>query len=67
MSSVSRSVYQKLKEENKRLLHDLYVISMEPVTLKSIEIRQKWKEKFSKDQEFNNILKEFLLGKKLKP
>lgn len=58
MSSVSRSVYQKLKEENKRLLHDLFVISMNTGTFESIEVRKKWRDKFTKEIEFNALLKE---------
>lgn len=64
MSNVSRSVYQKLSEENKRLLHDLYVISMSPVSFESIEVRKKWKDKFTKDKEFNDMMREWILGTK---
>jgi hypothetical protein len=58
MSSVSRSVYQKLKEENKRLVNDLFVITMNPLTLESIQVRQKWCKKFTEEREFNAMLKE---------
>lgn len=58
MSAVSRSVYQKLKEENKRLLNDLYIIAMKPVTFEAIEIRKKWRDKFLKEQQFNALMKE---------
>jgi len=58
MSAVSRSVYQKLKEENKRLLRDLYIISMKPVSLECIEVRKKWREKFTEEHEFSALLKE---------
>ena len=66
MSSVSRSVYQKLKEENKRLMNDIFIITMKPLTLESINVRSKWKKKFTEDQEFNQLLRELLLAQKPK-
>ena len=67
MSSVSRSVYQKLAEENKRLLHDIYILTL-PSDHKNtvqfmdkLDIINRWREKFAKDEEFNNMLKELLL------
>jgi len=58
MSNVSRSVYQKLKEENKRLLLDLYVLTMTPISIESINTRKKWRDKFTEEAEFNALLKE---------
>lgn len=67
MSSVSRSVYQKLAEENKRLLHDIYILTR-PFDYKDsnafsskITVITRWREKFAKDEEFNNMLKDLLL------
>jgi hypothetical protein len=61
MSRVSRSVYQKLKEENKRLLHDLFIISMRPVTPEATEVRMKWKKKFEEEIAFNKLLRDVCL------
>ena len=62
MSKVSRSVYQKLKEENKRLLNDLFIISMRPVTIEAIEVRAKWKNKFTEEIAFNRLLRDVCLS-----
>lgn len=63
MSHVSRSVYQKLKEENKRLLHDLYMLTMEPGTKEGLQIMLKWYKKFRTKQEFNEAIRELITGK----
>ena len=49
-SPVSRSVYQKLAEENKRLKADIYSI----VTLSKgwMEVHDRWKKKFDADKAF---------------
>jgi hypothetical protein len=65
-SPVSRSVYQKLKEENKRLLADLKQICYYPATFESIEVRKKWKEHFEDEANRNNFIKRMLkLGNKV--
>lgn len=53
MSKVSRSVYQKLKEENNRLTKDL-----RDITVKYDKaVFKRWRDKFSQDDEFNLLLK----------
>lgn len=59
MSSVSRSVYQKLSEENKRLKADIYTMVMKPLTPESILVRAKWGKKFEEDQEFRQMIHEY--------
>lgn len=59
MSKVSRSIYQKVVEENKRLMSDIRLLtenSFNPLKLLCI---QKWREKFRKEKEFNERMKEF--------
>jgi len=65
MSNVSRSVYQKLKEENKRLLADIQILSMETsapfeaITNKAAyEVRTKWRNKFKEEREMNLIIQQ---------
>ena len=53
MSKVSRSVYQKLKEENNRLTQDLRAITMDY----NKDVFKRWQDKFSQDDEFNQLLK----------
>ena len=59
MSNVSRSVYQKVCEENKRLKADIKILveshGDEPAY---IETLLKWRKVFSKQKEFNVFMKE---------
>ena len=63
MSAISRSVYQKKCEENKRLLADIKVLTG-PMSAERIQCAIKWREKFNKDDEFNRMIKEFLKSNK---
>lgn len=60
MSNVSRAVYQKLKEENKKLLRQIFILTDDKYTLSTerIFLVSKWKEKWEKERQFNNIMKE---------
>lgn len=60
MSKVSRSVYQKLAEENKRLKADLKTIVMarKPLSDYEIETIRKYRKQFQKEDSFNLIMKE---------
>ena len=53
MSKVSRSTFQKVCEENKRLKADIWglIHHMQP-------IRDKWEKTFREEREFNALLKE---------
>lgn len=53
---VKRSTYQKVVEENKRLLRDIKILSGEPSAEKML-LTQKWRDKFAKDLELNLLLK----------
>jgi hypothetical protein len=64
MSDVSRSVYQKLAEENKRLKADIYVLVMLDLRDKeNLErwnrIYSQWLEKFQKDEALRQALHEY--------
>lgn len=53
---ITRSVYQKVCEENKRLKADIYTMVMMPVTGQSILVKGKWKDHFEQEKELANIL-----------
>lgn len=53
MSKVSRSVYQKLKEENNRLTKDLRAITMDF----DKKVFRKYRDKFTEDDKFHSLLK----------
>ncbi len=59
-SIVSRSVYQKVVEENKRLLIDIKILTDEKqlMTVGRIFTVKKWRDKFAKDKEFNKMISE---------
>jgi hypothetical protein len=59
MSSVSRSVYQKLKEENKRLLKDIRILTDQEYSLsvQRLLVINKWRETFKKEQDFWNTMR----------
>lgn len=59
MSKVSRSVYQKLKEENKRLLKDLDFLTNKEFSYskKGLTIFSKWRTYFAKQNQFHILLK----------
>lgn len=64
MSNISRSVYQKLAEENKRLKADIKKL----VWVKSVEDRdlvfRKWYEYFIEEYDFHRAIKEIIYNKK---
>ena len=58
MSKVSRSAYQKVVEENKRLLSDVRLLVEEGLpSAEKILCIAKWRDKFEKDREFNELMK----------
>ena len=63
MSSVSRSVYQKLAEENKRLKNDIEIL----ILGNDMDIQQKVWDKyylyFEKRNMYNKMIREILLKK----
>ena len=60
MSRVSRSVYQKCKEENKRLKMDLEILIMNEDPKKRKEIFRKWYRHFDQKRQFNNFFKKVI-------
>lgn len=60
MSKISRSVYQKVKEENKRLLNDIKLLVQETPSADKILCIIKWRELFEKEREFNEAIKTLL-------
>ena len=58
MSNVSRSVYQKLKEENKRLLHDIKILCGACDDVKErIDKGIEWRQKFKDEGNFHGLLR----------
>ena len=59
MSDVKRSTYQKVVEDNKKLLLDIKVLVSEKTpVIKKIRLTKEWREKFNKEDEFNKMMKE---------
>lgn len=58
MTTVSRSTYQKVVEENKRLKEDIKVLVIGPVSPEFKTVSQKWSVRFYEEDELNNALKE---------
>lgn len=60
MSKVSRSVYQKVAEENKRLKSDLRIIVMAQKPLSDLEKETivKYRKQFQKEDWFHAVMKE---------
>jgi len=56
---VSRSVYQKAKEENKRLLADIKVMACGEC-FDAIQIRIKWRKIFKEQEQFEKAIREML-------
>jgi len=62
MSKINRGVYQKLKEENKRLIHDLFILTSDDINFEDRQdVRWKWRCKFREEKEFNKLLQEACL------
>lgn len=57
MSKVSRSVYQKVVEENKSLKRDIHTIVRGDI-VDAIKVRMKWEDKFSEEERFWNSIKQ---------
>ena len=59
MSNVSRSVYQKVCEENKRLKSDIKILVESYGDAPAyIETILKWRKQFRKEKQFNCFMKE---------
>lgn len=56
MSKVSRSKFQSVVEENKRLLGDIKLLVADPPTMDSIKCMMKWQDKFKANKDFNDFL-----------
>lgn len=58
MSKVSRSTYQKVVEENKRLLKDIKpLVESDPMSDEHFACYLKWRNKFEQERKFNNLSK----------
>lgn len=57
--TVSRSAYQRLAEENKKLKADLKIICFDDLSADTIIVRRKWHQYFEKEITFNSMMKEF--------
>ena len=58
---VSRSIYQKVVEENKRLKKDIKVMACGHM-VDAIQMRIKWRKHFEDENRFNNIIKKMIRG-----
>ena len=56
MSKVSRSTYQKLAEENKRLMKDIRLL-VEIPSSESILCRHKWQKHFQEERELHEAMR----------
>ncbi len=56
MSKVSRSVYQKLKEENKKLLRDIEILVGHDLMNRN-RMFKKWESHFREEKEFNDVIR----------
>ena len=54
-SNVSRAVYQKVAEENKRLKRQLRILCMEP-GVDAIRLRMELRDKFKKEDGINRVI-----------
>jgi hypothetical protein len=59
---VSRSTYQKVVEENKKLKQDLKLITTLPMHHPArIAVHKRWSEHFTKQEQFNRDLRDILI------
>ena len=60
-SPVSRSVYQKLAEENIKLKRDIIVLAHEKYacSFQRIMLIRKWREVFEQEEEFDELLRAY--------
>ncbi|HUM53526.1 MAG TPA: hypothetical protein PK431_17030 [Chitinophagales bacterium] len=60
MSNISRSVYQKVCEENKKLLHDIFILVDDKYSFhpERVLVKIKWSDKFKKDKQLAALIKE---------
>ena len=58
---VSRSVYQKLVEENKKLKKDILILAHEKYScsFERLMLIRKWREVFAEEEEFDELLREY--------
>lgn len=55
---VSRSEFQKVCEENKRLVNEIRILVDENPSIEKVKITLKWHTKFNEGREFAEFLKE---------
>ncbi len=56
-SYITRSVYQKVCEEKKKLIEDIKIMSSEAMSYKKIFTIQKWRGHFNRDDSFRLMMK----------
>ena len=57
MSKINRSTYQKVCEENKRLLLDIQTLVGKP-SIEKVTVTEKWRSKFSQDSKLQKVLQQ---------
>lgn len=54
---VKKETHQKVIEQNKKLLCDIYLLVMNPLTEENFKVKMAWRRKFKKDRQLNSIIK----------
>lgn len=62
MSAISRSEYQKVVEENKRLKHDIYKLVIDDDE-ETLEVYERWEKHFRDEMAFKNMIRYAILNK----
>jgi len=57
MSNVSRSIYQKVCEDNKKLKQDIKTLVLREDERLYVNTKEKWRVEFGKQRQFTNLIK----------
>lgn len=63
VSWVRRPTFQKLAEESKKMINDIYTIVMKPGSAECLFVKGKWRDKFKKDEDFWTAIREAIKKK----
>ena len=51
MSNISRSEYQRVVEENKKLMKDIEILTSEGLSVDKILLKEKWRKHFKSEKD----------------
>jgi hypothetical protein len=57
---VKKETHQKALEQNKKLLADLWLLTMRPLTEEKFKVMMAYRKKFAKEKNLNKLLKDFV-------